>query len=206
MSCLLPYISHALQAPDDHNIQYSKTGASGLILMNTQGKIEFMCPEAKNLLALACHPVLTVKAPTGEAAVLQKLTQLCTNLDAIFQGKVAAPPCWSYNNGRGRFIFRAYWLNRQNNEPGHLIGMTIEHHEPVELKVLRALQPMSLSPTQNQVAVLLAQGLSNEQIGTDMHIKLTTVKDHVGKIFKKLDIHSREELLPKLFKHRLEIN
>jgi ATP/maltotriose-dependent transcriptional regulator MalT len=46
--------------------------------------------------------------------------------------------------------------------------------------------------------VLLAQGFSNEKIGERLHIKLTTVKDHIGKIFVKLDIHRREELLPML--------
>jgi len=34
--------------------------------------------------------------------------------------------------------------------------------------------------------------------GIRMHIKLTTVKDHIGKIFIKLDINRREELLPML--------
>lgn len=44
----------------------------------------------------------------------------------------------------------------------------------------------------------MAQGYSNEVIGERLHIKLTTVKDHVGKIFTKLGIHRREELLPML--------
>jgi ATP/maltotriose-dependent transcriptional regulator MalT len=57
---------------------------------------------------------------------------------------------------------------------------------------------MPLSPVQKQVAALLAQGCSNEKIGQHLHIKLTTVKDHIRKIFTKLDINHREELLPKL--------
>jgi ATP/maltotriose-dependent transcriptional regulator MalT len=44
---------------------------------------------------------------------------------------------------------------------------------------------------------LLAQGVSSEKIGEPLHIKYTTVKDHVRKIFDKLDIHQREELLAK---------
>lgn len=62
----------------------------------------------------------------------------------------------------------------------------------------RGAQNLPLSPTQKEVAVLLAQGFSNEKIGERLHIKLTTVKDHIGKIFTKLNIHRREELLPKL--------
>ena len=95
-------------------------------------------------------------------------------------------------------MFRAYWLNQPNNEPGGLVGMTIEHQEPLVLKILRALQNLPLSPTQKEVAMLLAQGVSSEKIGERLHIKPTTVKDHVGKIFTKLDIHHREELLAKV--------
>ncbi len=75
--------------------------------------------------------------------------------------------------------------------------MTVEHQEPLTLKILRALRNLPLSPTQKEVALLLAQGVSSEMIGRRLHIKPTTVKDHIGKIYTKLDIHHREELLPK---------
>ena len=76
--------------------------------------------------------------------------------------------------------------------------MTIEHQEPLTLKILRTMQGLPLSPVQKQVALLLAQGISNEKIGERLNIKLTTVKDHISKIFDKLGIYRREELLPML--------
>lgn len=208
---LLPYVAHALWASnDDIDTQYSDNGSSGMMIMDTQGTILYLSNEAKYLLALACHPVLIVDAHLKENELLAKLGQLCRNLEAIFRGQNAAPPSWSYTNGRGRFIFRAYWLNKQNNEPGGLVGMTIEHQEPLVLKILRAMQNLPLSPTQKEVALLLAQGFSSEKIGERLHIKLTTVKDHIRKIFTKLDIYHREELLPKLLalessKHILKV-
>jgi DNA-binding NarL/FixJ family response regulator len=63
---------------------------------------------------------------------------------------------------------------------------------------LRALGNLPLSPGQKQVAALLAQGYSNEKIGQQLYIKNSTVKDHISKIYTKLDLHNREELLPKL--------
>ena len=146
------------------------------------------------MLAMASQPVLHLTARSQEKALLAKLAQLCLNLQAIFQGKHASPPSWSMTNGRGRFSFRACWLNKQNNEPGALIGMTVEHQEPLVLKLLRGLQNLPLSPTQKQVALLIAQGSSNELIGEHLNIRLTTVKDHISKIFDKLGIYRREEL------------
>lgn len=165
--------------------------------MNSQGQIEFMSTQAKTLLALVCHPTITTETHT-EIELLAKLAQLCRNLNTIFHGKHADPPSWSYTNGRGRFIFRAYWLNRESTEPSGFIGMTIEHQEPLTLKLLRAMQKLPLPPMQKQVALMVAQGFSNEKISEQMHIKLSTVKDHLSKIFTTLDINHREELLPKL--------
>lgn len=195
---LLPYVAHALRAPDDKDIHYSENGSSGMMIMDSQGTILYLSHEAKNLLALACHPLLTMDARSQEDALLVTVAQLCRNLEAIFRGQDAAPPSWCYTGPQGRFMFRAYWLNKQNNEPGGLVGMTIEHQEPLVLKILRAMQNLPLSPTQKEVALLLAQGFSSEKIGERLHIKLTTVKDHISKIFTKLDIYHREELLPKL--------
>lgn len=196
---LLPYVAHALMhQPDDKDIQYSENGLSGMMLLDAQGTILYISQEAKKLLALANQPVLTLNACIKGRGLLAMVSQLCRNLEAIFRGQAAAPPSYCYTGPNGRFIFRAYWLDKQNDEPGGLIGMTIEHQEPIVLKILRALRNLPLSPTQKEVVALLAQGFSNEKIGERLHIKLTTVKDHIGKIFIKLDIHRREELLPML--------
>lgn len=195
---LLPYVSHALQVNVNKNMQYSENGSSGMMILNTQGTILYLSHEAKNLLALACHPIISLDAGKQRIEQLEKLAQLCRNLETIFRGRHAAPPSWSYTGNNGRFTFRAYWLDRQNNEPGGLIGMTVEHQEPLVLKILRAMQNLPLSPTQKEVALLLAQGYASDKIGERLHIKPYTVKDHISKIFTKLDIHHREELLPLL--------
>ncbi len=197
-SRLLPYVAHALKAPDQQDIRYCQKGSSGMMIFDSQGKILYLSDEAKWLLALACHPILTVDASSHEVKVAAKLVQLCRNLEAVFRGQRASPPSCCHTGPNGRFLFHAYWLSGENHESGNLIGMTIEHQEPLMLKILRALQILPLSPTQKEVAMLMTQGVSSEKIGEHLHIKLSTVKDHIGKIFTKLDIHHREELLPKL--------
>jgi len=195
---LLPYVAHALRVPDAKDIQYSDNGLSGMMVMDTQGKVLYLSYEAKKLLALACHPILSLAAGIQEIELLAKLAQLCRNLEAIFRGQNAAPPSWSHTSSNGRFIFRAYWLDRQNKEPGGLVGMTIEHLEPIVLRLLRALQNLPLSPSQKEVALLVAQGFSSDKIRERLNIKLNTVKDHISNFFTKLDIQHREDLLPML--------
>jgi DNA-binding CsgD family transcriptional regulator len=52
----------------------------------------------------------------------------------------------------------------------------------------------SLTPTEARVVELVAEGLTNPQIGERMFISRATVKTHLAHIFKKLDVHSRTEL------------
>jgi len=52
----------------------------------------------------------------------------------------------------------------------------------------------SLTPTEVRVVELVAEGLTNPQIGEGMFISAGTVKTHVAHIFGKLDLHTRTEL------------
>ncbi len=169
-----------------------------MMVLDAQGAILYLTDEAQRLLALICHPVLALDLPSQETKVMAKLAELCGNLKAIAEGKHANPPSWCHTTGRGRFTFRAYWLEGVNREANRMVSMTIEHQEPLNLKVLRAMQDLPLSPMQKQVALLVAQGYSNDLIGAHLHIKLNTVKEHVSNVFDKLGIGRREELLPLL--------
>jgi DNA-binding CsgD family transcriptional regulator len=52
----------------------------------------------------------------------------------------------------------------------------------------------SLTDTEHSVAALVAQGLTNKQVGAQMFISPHTVKFHLRQVFRKLDIGSRVEL------------
>lgn len=194
---LMPYVAHALAAPDKTELSYTDSGQSGMMVLDVEGVILYQSDAARQLLTLSQFHAIDMKGNYIDP-VHAHLKQLCRNLNAIFEDKTAPPPSWSHTNANGRFNFRAHWLKPYTQEPGGLIGIDIELQEPLELKILRALGNVPLSPTQKKVAALLAQGYSNEKIGQHLHIKLTTVKDHIRKIFTKLDINHREELLPKL--------
>ena len=52
----------------------------------------------------------------------------------------------------------------------------------------------SLTPTELQVVELVAQGLTNPEIGQRLFIGRGTVKTHLSHIFAKLNVSSRAEL------------
>ena len=54
-----------------------------------------------------------------------------------------------------------------------------------------------LTPRQSQIVEGLVQGLSYKMIADQLLISTETVRDHIKKIYKKLQIHSRTELIKK---------
>ena len=52
-----------------------------------------------------------------------------------------------------------------------------------------------LTPREVEVALLLAKGRDQAFIADDLHISVDTVKTHRRSIYRKLEIHSHQELL-----------
>ena len=51
----------------------------------------------------------------------------------------------------------------------------------------------NLSPREHEVLVLIAQGLSYQEIANQLFVSLSTVKTHAANIFSKLDVQRRTQ-------------
>ncbi len=60
----------------------------------------------------------------------------------------------------------------------------------------------SLTPTERTITDLVAQGLSNPQIGDRLFISRRTVQTHLAHVFAKLDLASRAQLAAAVTQHR----
>jgi len=63
------------------------------------------------------------------------------------------------------------------------------------------LQPLSLREL--EVLRLLADGRSNDHIADSLFISVTTVRNHIQNILRKLDVHSKLEAVALAFRSRL---
>jgi DNA-binding CsgD family transcriptional regulator/tetratricopeptide (TPR) repeat protein len=77
-----------------------------------------------------------------------------------------------------------------------------EEHEPPTLVAVAEgqLSPASDEPTEGltarelEITVLVARGLTNRQIAQELSISERTAANHIGRIFKKLGLHSRAQI------------
>ena len=59
-------------------------------------------------------------------------------------------------------------------------------------------EPTSLTARERQIVQLIAEGLSNKEIGTRLFIEVATVKNHVHNILEKLQVKRRDDAVARL--------
>jgi DNA-binding CsgD family transcriptional regulator len=94
-------------------------------------------------------------------------------------------------------VFRAYWLDN-GNPLDSLIGLTIKHQVPLPMKVMGQMERFPLSRRQMQICLLLALGYSDADIARHMTMTINTAITHNRRIYDKLKVHNRGELINRL--------
>jgi len=62
-------------------------------------------------------------------------------------------------------------------------------------KATQLIDDRGLTPRERQVATLVAKGFDDREIGENLGIDQGTAKNHVKKIYKKLQVHTRAKLV-----------
>jgi DNA-binding CsgD family transcriptional regulator len=82
---------------------------------------------------------------------------------------------------------------------GSGLGLVVQRGDlKIALVVDQASGP-ALSPRERQIARLVADGATNRAIGSVLEISLWTVSTHLRRIFAKLGVGSRAEMVAQLF-------
>ncbi|MFD0392430.1 helix-turn-helix transcriptional regulator [Streptomyces nogalater] len=63
--------------------------------------------------------------------------------------------------------------------------------------------PALLSDAECRVAGLAALGYTNREISTRLHVTISTVEQHLTRVYRKLQVASRTELPSKMLEHRI---
>lgn len=74
-----------------------------------------------------------------------------------------------------------------------LLQLAVANMQPCEDPLV------SLTPKEQQIALLLRQGASNKQLARELEVGLPTIKTHLINLFRKTGVSSRTELVGTLF-------
>ena len=94
-------------------------------------------------------------------------------------------------------VLHASCLRHTAGEIGNT-ALVIEPAVPSEIAPI-IVQAYELSPREQEITQLIAQGASTAAIADRLHLSRHTVRDHVKAIFEKVRVTSRGELVATLF-------
>jgi DNA-binding CsgD family transcriptional regulator len=199
LQALLPYIAHGLLHGTAGAIAYARSERRvAQVNLDEAGRIVHLSRDAHKVLLLAHGGISPGSAARSPASGdFPTLALLHRKLSRTEEPRPALCET-TLDNEWGRFQFRAERLAAAEEGDASLIGVTIHHLVPRELRDLDAIEMQPLSITQKKVCALLLEGLSQPQIAARLRIAPSTAVDHVRKIYRKLDVHSVDALRARL--------
>jgi|LakMenEpi03Aug12_release.lakeMendotaPanAssembly.Ray.scaffolds.fasta_scaffold218716_2 DNA-binding CsgD family transcriptional regulator len=183
---MLHYLGDALSiapqplgtASQEHAIEH------GLAVFNTQGEVVFHDEHWLRLIRMAKGDPITPANALYESHSLPLFVQ------AVRQTVWASPQALHRTETMwGNFSFRSHRLTDSQGASAQGLVVTRLSTEPLQLA--QGLADQGLSPKQREVAMLLAQGYSNQTIAQKLGVSLNTAGYHVKLVFSRLGVRDR---------------
>lgn len=199
---LLRYLSIGLRPlpPSDEPVATAEVVEEWLGIINANGDPISAPPDWSRLVRLLAIQEVTPRgAHDEERTIAQFLQHICDELDTA-DNSAAGFIDSQHHSPWGRFRIRAYRMPGLGGNGVDHVAVLIGRSEPRALALVRATGASRLSPQQREVALLLADGKSNQEIAHALSLKLNTASYHVKQVFTRLKVHKRKEVERELLK------
>lgn len=200
------YVAHAVGRPQSEpgpSSQYVDSADEGMVIVNGNGVIVQGAASSLNMLTMASRGRFSPANPSlavGDVASDLVLRQL-EKLRKVLSGESTEAPREQVDGVWGRFLVGAYSLAPQAERglgPGSLVGIHVRRKEHLVVKLAEAMVSLDLPPQQQEVALLLAQGKTNQEISALLNVSSNTASYHVRQLFLRLDAHDRAEAVSRI--------
>lgn len=163
--------------------------APGLVVLGPSNEVEVITGPARELFALLRSPALVEHDETPPTPVLA-LASYARSRDGAVPSQAVAFPSPS-----GSVTLHA---SLPEGRAGGRVAIVLERSATQQSTALR-LEAHGVTPREREVAALLAQGLSYQEVAERLALSPFTVQDHVKSLFEKTGVSSRQELVARIF-------
>ncbi|MGE5096246.1 MAG: helix-turn-helix transcriptional regulator [Betaproteobacteria bacterium] len=196
LSSVMRYVAHGVAGGEPQPegvVAFQDSDDETMLVTDRMGRVRHGSEKGRRLLVLATTSEInpaSLKSAVNDRAT-QALRALCGRLEAVEHGEETSPPVMTFDSRWGRHIMRAYWLHDDHQAADALIGVRIQRQEPMILRFVQAMGRLPLSPQQREIALMIAQGKSNQEMAEGLGVSGNTVAYHIKQLFLKLDVHDR---------------
>lgn len=189
---LSPVLSSSLGVNTDNQELIASESNTGILLLDSGMKIQYACCRGRKLIQLAQASINLAQRIDGESDLARRLLIHCGTEES------ARDSNFLFHNSWGSFEFFLHRLSDSGIDSNPLTAVAVHHQEPLVLSVFRGCKKLALTEKQTEIALLLIKGLSYDAVATRLSVRSTTVVDHVRKIYEKVGVANRSELVTAL--------
>ena len=170
---------------------------TAMVVIDRAGAIVHATGGAWRLLqgAAGCPADLDLLSDRVYAWARPLLEGLAARVVDALQGGAAAPARLETTTPYGRFVLRAYAFDSRTDGEPRTFGVQIEKRLPLGVKLFRSPAFRGLTAREQDIARLLATGLSYPRIAELLDLSASTVVTHVRNLGQKLGHASREDIV-----------
>jgi len=173
----------AARVPTDH-------AAPGLVVLGANNDVELITPPARELLAAMRNRSRAPEDETPPAALLALAAFTRRNSHDPERPEAIAVPT------------RTGWITLHASLPDGVardkVAIVLERTPSPQSTTIR-LEACGATPREREIAILLAQGLTNPEVAAKLVLSPYTVQDHIKSLFEKTEVSSRQELVARVF-------
>lgn len=172
----------------------SEPDSRALLVMTPDGRLLWQSADADGLLvrAFGMHRRPKAALPERLATLLDRLRRV---RDGVPDAKL--PQLDWHDDTCGAYSARATWMQTPSGEPD-AVAVEVEYRMSRQLQLLKRLQALGLPDRQFEIAYWLAQHQAESQIAERVGISQNTLVYHRRRLYERLAVHSRQELLQHL--------
>lgn len=194
------YVEHILVGDREHVECDTWSGEHGWLIADTDGVVQHFADGTEVLLHMAAD------VPRSGASLSDScyewarplLRRLAVQVGMLEGGRAAGVPTLSVTNSSGHYTLHARRLQAAAAGTPNLVGVQIRRRVPLALRALESPHVQALPFREKQACLMLLQGLTSREIASRMGISVNGVVQHVRTLYRRLQIHRREELLAAL--------
>jgi DNA-binding CsgD family transcriptional regulator len=183
---VLHYLGEALAMPSPHAAAAAleQSVEEGLAVFDPAGQIVYSDASWDRLIRMAEGNPITPATALHETQTLPRfVAAVLEAIDASPQALHRTDTAW------GSFAFRRHQLTGPEGQAAR--GLIVSRLSAEPLRLTEGAADLGLSPKQREVALLLAQGKSNQDIASALSVTLNTASYHVKQVFARLGVHDR---------------
>ena len=164
--------------------------APGLVVLSANNDVELITPPARELLAAMRNRSQSVDDETPPTPLLALAGFTRRNAEHPRRQEAIAVPA------------QGGWITLHASLPDGAnagkVAVVLERTPSPQSTAVR-LEAYGVTPREREIAVLLAQGLTNPEIASRLVLSPYTVQDHVKKLFEKTEVSSRQEFVARVY-------